>query len=132
MELKAVCLFALILALGSTLPTADGVDTPLPDASELTVGNVYPFIDYQLKQTWWQYLRGAKLLYRANVDQQDSFLFLSIYRNIVGTFLTITTWTKGETRAKVNTLVRLGDGYADDSEAKYSPIEIKPVSFKLG
>ena len=95
MELKTVCLLALILALGSALPAANGVDTPLPDASELTVGNVYPFIDYQLKETWWQYLRGAKLLYRANVDQQDSFLFLSIYRNIVGTFLTITTWKKG-------------------------------------
>ena len=95
MELKTVCLLALILALGSALPAANGVDTPLPDASELTVGNVYPFIDYQLKETWWQYLRGAKLLYRANVDQQDSFFFLSIYRNIVGTFLTITTWKKG-------------------------------------
>ncbi len=71
-------------------------------------------------------------MYRANVDQQDSFLFLSIYRNIVGTFLTITTWTKGETRAKVNTLVRLGDGFAKGSEANYSPIEIRPVSFKLG
>ena len=93
-----------------------------PRNSITDLENVYPFIDYQLKTQYWQYLRGANLIYRANVDQEDSFLFLSIYRNIVGIFLSVTNWVKGETKVHVRSLVRLGNGYADGSGAKYGPI----------
>lgn len=95
---------------------------------------MYPYIDRQLKAEWWQYLRGANLLYRGVVDQGDKFLFLSIYRNIVGTFLSITEWTNGQSRARVATLVRLGNGYEEGSEALYGPVVADPVSlnFKLG
>lgn len=79
-------------------------------------------------------MRGAKLVYRANVDHGDKFQFLSIYRNIVGTFLSITTWVKGAKNVRVDTLVRLGDGYDEGSGANYQGISLNPLalSFKLG
>jgi hypothetical protein len=61
-------------------------------------------------------------------------MFLSVYRNLVGTFLVITTWVKGETKVYVNTFVRLGDGYKAGSGANYSPVKLNPfdLSFVLG
>ena len=95
---------------------------------------MHPFIDQQLKTTWWQYLRGANLIYHGRLDEEDRYLFLSIHRNIVGTFLSIVQWVNGENQIKVETLVRLGNGYQAGSEAKYGAVQVNAVnlSFKLG
>ena len=84
-----------------------------------------------MKSTWWQYLRGANLLYHGSLDGTDRVLFLLIHRNIVGTFLSVVEWVKGQKEVKVQTLVRLGNGYSDDSEAKYGPVVIDPKSYSF-
>jgi len=65
------------------------------------------------------------------VDRTDgSYQFLAIYRNLVGTFLAITTWKQGESTFEVNTLVRLGNGLAIDNGANYKPISVKPLTVR--
>lgn len=48
--------------------------------------------------------------------------------------MAITQWVNGESQIKVETLVRLGNGYQAGSEALYGPIQVNPInlSFKLG
>ncbi len=73
----------------------------------------------------------ANLLYLTSVEQgNNSFQFLAIYRNIVGTFLSITSWTKGASIFQVNTLVRLGDGDGMKFGAKYKPVDIRPIQLR--
>jgi len=79
-------------------------------------------------------LRAASIVYQANVNTKNSFLFFVIYRNIVGTFLVITTWEKQGQTTQVNTFVRLGNGFAVGSGALYDPVKINPfvISLQLG
>ena len=79
-------------------------------------------------------MRAANIVYQANVNTKNSFLFFIIYRNIVGTFLVITTWEKSSETTQVNTFVRLGNGYAAGSGALYDPVKIDPfvISLQLG
>jgi len=48
--------------------------------------------------------------------------------------LSIVQWVNGEKQIKVETLVRLGNGFQANSEAKYAGVQVDPVnlSFKLG
>lgn len=103
----------------------------LPPVGNLTVANVYPFVDYQLRERYWYYLTKAFLLFRADLAIGDSFQFLSVYRNLVGTFLSVTTWKQQTTQIEVNTLVRLGNGYEQGSGANYSPFNINSKQFKF-
>jgi hypothetical protein len=76
-------------------------------------------------------LTKACLLYLTSVDQgNNKFQFLAIYRNIVGTFLAITSWTKGASNFEVNTLVRLGDGDGKKLGANYKPIAVRPLQLR--
>lgn len=84
-----------------------------------------------MKTTWWQYLKGANLLYHGSLDGSDRILFLLIHRNIVGTFLSVVEWIKGSKQFTVQTLVRLGDGYKEGSEAKYGPVQVDPKSYSF-
>jgi hypothetical protein len=131
----------LLLAACLALTLADGqqlyYSTPVsPSANETTVNlfDVWPQVDALLKEQYWYYLRSASTLYQAGVDSPDEFLYFTIYRNIVGTFLTITTWTKTAQQTQINTFVRLGNGYAAGSGANYDPVAIDPfiVSLALG
>ena len=73
-------------------------------------------------------------LYEASVDSPVRILFFTIYRNIVGTFLVITTWEKETQVLQINTFVRLGNGYEEGSGANYDPVDIDPfvVTLALG
>ena len=107
----------------------------LPAKDHRTSENIYHFVDHAIKQKYWYYLTKACLLYLTSVDRgNDSYQFLAIYRNIVGTFLAITTWTKGSSSFEVNTLVRLGNGLAIKYGANYKPVALKPLvaRYKLG
>jgi hypothetical protein len=68
------------------------------------------------------------------VDSPDRILFFLIYRNLVGTFLVITTWTKTTQVLQINTFVRLGNGFEEGSGANYDPVNIDPfiVTLALG
>lgn len=107
----------------------------LPVSSDRTSSNIYEFVDNALKEKYWYYLTKACLLYLSTVDRTDgSYQFLAIYRNLVGTFLAITTWKQGESTFEVNTLVRLGNGLSLDYGANYKPVAVKPlvVRYTLG
>ena len=103
----------------------------LPIKGERNDDNIYDFVDHAIKEKYWYYLTKACLLYLSAVDRTDgSYQFLAIYRNLVGTFLAITTWTKGETTFTVNTLVRLGNGLALKEGANYNPVAVKPLKVR--
>ena len=51
-------------------------------------------VDREARRLYWYYLRGADMLYESNFNTKDRFLFFFIYRNIVGTFLCISSWDK--------------------------------------
>lgn len=76
-------------------------------------------------------MRGATIFYQSNVNTKESFLYFVIYRNIVGTFLVISTWEKATQTTQVNTFVRLGNGYAQGSEALYDPVKVDPLVLSL-
>lgn len=82
------------LLQGSPRATQDARLRILPIKSERTSSNIYDFVDNSLKEKYWYYLTKACLLYLSSVDRTDgSYQFFAIYRNLVGTFLAITTWT---------------------------------------
>ena len=87
-----------------------------------------------MRETYWYYLRSANIVYQSNVNTKSSFLFFVIYRNVVGTFLVVTTWDKSAEVTHVNHFVRLGNGYAEGSGAIYDPILIEPfvITLQLG
>lgn len=109
------------------------VPTPVKTAAgtDITLSLVFPSVDKYLRETYWYYLRGADIFYQANVNTKESFLYFIIYRNIVGTFLVITTWDKADQTTQVNTFVRLGNGYAAGSGALYDPVKIDPLVLSL-
>jgi len=108
--------------------------SPAAGKTTITLFDAWPKVDVLLKNTYWYYLRDASTIYQAGVDSPNEFLFFTIYRNIVGTFLVITTWTKDKQNLQINTFVRLGNGYAAGSSANYDPVNIQPfiVSLALG
>lgn len=119
----------------STTTSSAGTMKVLPISADRTSSNIYDFVDNAIKEKYWYYLTKACLLYLSTVDRTDgSYQFLAIYRNLVGTFLAITTWKQGESTFEVNTLVRLGNGLALDHGANYKPVAVKPltVRYSLG
>ena len=134
--------FLLVAALLAVATAANGnnhllYDLPVAKAegkSEVTLFEVSPQVDNLLKVEYWYYLRNAVTLYEASVDSPDRILFFTIYRNIVGTFLVITTWTKSNQVLQINTFVRLGNGFEEGSGANYDPVNIDPfiVTLALG
>ena len=84
-----------------------------------------------MRRVYWYYLRKANLLYQANIDTPERFINFFIYRNVVGTFLVIASWTKETQESEVNTFVRLGNGYSEDIETPYSPVDIDPFIISL-
>jgi hypothetical protein len=88
-----------------------------------TLFDVWPAVDSLLKTQYWYYLRGSNPLYEASIDSPAQYLFFTIYRNIVGTFLVSTSWDKTTQSTQVNAFVRLGNGY---NSQIYDPVHIDP------
>lgn len=100
--------------------------SPAAGHTAVTLFDVFPAVDTLLKNEYWYYLRNANTLYQAGVDSPSEYLIFTIYRNIVGTFLVITTWNKTTQTLQINTFVRLGDGFDSSSGANYAPVKIDP------
>ncbi len=129
-KIAALLLLSLTLALASAESkvvlddTAFSTPVPTPNGQKSpTLFDVWPAIDSQLKTNYWYYLRGANPLYEASINTPKEFLFFTIYRNIVGTFLVSTLWDKTSQITKINTFVRLGNGY---NAVIYEPVKINP------
>ena len=101
-----------------------------PDAPA-DITEIVPIVDTEIRRAYWYYLRGARLLYQANIDTPQRFLNFFIYRNVVGTFLVIASWNKEIQAAEINTFVRLGNGYSQDIQTPYSPVDIEPFIISL-
>lgn len=131
--LVVICCFTSALAAVDQTHLYDTPVSPMP-GKKITLFDVWPAVDSLLKTNYWYYLRGANTLYEASVDSPLKFLYFTIYRNIVGTFLVISTWTKADAKTQVNTFVRLGNGFAENSGQKYDPVNIDPfvVTLALG
>lgn len=137
--LLGLCLSSVIA--GSTNSTAAGstvflTNVAIPNGqTHVTLFDVWPAVDGQLKTLFWYYLRGANPLYEASIDSPLEYLFFTVYRNRVGTFLVSTSWNKSDQQTKVNSFVRLGNGYDSSANGKiYDPVLIDPfvVSIALG
>lgn len=102
----------------------------LPAKEDRTCDNIWPYINAQLQEKYWYYLTKACLLYLTTVERGVDHQFLAIYRNIVGTFLAIVTWHNEDDYFTVNTLVRLGNGYAKNSGAHYKPVAVEPLKLR--
>lgn len=139
-KLNTFILIALCVSLAVTAGSTSQphlYNTPVSPAkghTSITLFDVRPHIDTLLKTEYWYYLRNANTIYEASVDSPLEYLYFTIYRNIVGTFLVITTWTKSTQQTQINTFVRLGNGYEAGSGANYDPVNIDPfiVSLALG
>lgn len=141
--MKAIKFALLLLLIATAMAYKDG-DKPagqakltrhrLPKSGERHPDTIYKFVDHGLREKYWYYLTKASLIYVAAVNRTDTFQFLAIYRNIVGTFLAITTWKNQSSTFDVNTLVRLGNGYAKNSHANYRPVklELRHFRYSLG
>lgn len=135
MKASYILLAMILLSSLAAAQTAETSVRTLPAKADRTSENIYAFVDNAIKEKYWYYLTKACLLYLTAVDRgDDSYQFLAIYRNIVGTFLAITTWTKGSSSFQVNTLVRLGNGDGDKYGANYKPVNLEPlkVRYTLG
>lgn len=134
-NLWSICLFAILFLVASSAPISDNLfSTPIASQannSTITFTSVWPAIDSLLKDNYWYYLRGAVITYQASVDTANQFLFFVIYRNLVGTFLVITTWDKQGQTTQVNTFVRLGNGFQNGAGALYDPVKISPFVVTL-
>jgi hypothetical protein len=60
-------------------------------------------------------LNEAILVHSSNVPTSKRYYYVSIYVNIVGTFLVISEWDRTAETSQVATFVRLGDGYKVNS-----------------
>ena len=72
-------------------------------------------------------MRGADLLHASHTPTNERYYCVMVYVNIVGTFLVIGNWELETERVGVNTFVRLGNGFAPESEALYGPVNYKPI-----
>jgi len=128
--LVVLCCFSAAFAAVDTTHT---YDTPIVRnmPKTLTLYDVWPAVESVHKTNYWYYLRGAGTLYEAGIDSPLKFLFFTIYRNIVGTFLVISTWDKTTYKTTINTFVRLGNGFAEGSGQKYDPVNIDPFIVTL-
>lgn len=96
MNKASILLFiAIIICASADSKNTNYYDTPVvSESAQPSVFEIWPVVDKLLKNQYWFYLRGASTLYQANINTPSSQIFFTIYRNLVGTFLVITTWGK--------------------------------------
>lgn len=132
-KVSALVLLGLCLSLAMADSASEGsTNFPTPVAvpngqTHATLFDVWPAVDSALKTQFWYYLRGANPLYEASIDTPLEYLFFTVYRNTVGTFLVSTSWDKKTQETKINAFVRLGNGYDSSANGKiYDPVLIDP------
>ena len=81
------------------------------------------------REKYWYYLDKADLLSENHIPTTEQYYCVFVYVNIVGTFLSISTWNLENESAHVNTLVRLGNGKVDG--ANYGPVSLTPAILHL-
>jgi hypothetical protein len=98
-KMLALVLVGLCLSVAladSTILGENSFATPVnvPGKTNPNLFEVWPVVDNLLKTQYWYYLRGSSPLYEASINSPNEYLFFTVYRNTVGTFLVSTTWDK--------------------------------------
>ena len=70
--------------------------TPTFSTEHPSLEDIVNGLDKEIRRSYWYYLRGANIIYEANVDTPNRYIIFFFYRNGVGTFLTIASWDKGK------------------------------------
>lgn len=83
---------------------------PVSRSAALTCNQVAEQVDLYIRAQYRQYLVRASLTYLASVNTKTGFLFFHLYKNIVGTFLSISSYTSLTGGICINTFVRVGEG----------------------
>jgi hypothetical protein len=82
------------------------------------------------RESYWYYLDHSDLVSNTQVPTNSQYYCVLVYVNKVGTFLSISSYNLKTETAKINTLVRLGNGKAEG--ANYGPVELNPAVLELG
>jgi hypothetical protein len=124
-----------VVVLRNGVPVLEPVLAPEPQspAPKATAQAVAVQVDAVIRARYWYYLVGAHLCYVAHIDTDNTYLFLHLYRNYIGTFLAISNYNCLNNTVNINTLVRLGDGIKSEDEL-YDEVLVAPfvVSVNLG
>lgn len=86
-------------------------------------------VDAHNREKYWYYLNEAELINENHIPTSEQYYCVFVYVNVVGTFLSISTWNLENETPKVNTLVRLGNGRAEG--ANYGPVQLTPAILEL-
>lgn len=115
--MKAILSFLLLCA--SVSPQISLLtETPSSQPSEVSKR-----ADHLSRVTYWYYLRKANILYSSEFQSDDRTLVFTIYRNYVGTFLSICSVHSQPQSTDIQTFVRLGNGYLSGaSDSDMSPL----------
>ena len=108
-----LAIVALCITLSSSQECLDGVCQRISDLSAENPKIVKDSED-QIRQWFWYYLRGARLLYATVIDSSSETYMFFIHRNIVGTFQTVSAVDKTTLEQNIKSLVRLGAGASVD------------------
>jgi hypothetical protein len=68
--------------------------SPETELANPTLNDLRQPIDNEIRRAYWYYLFGANILYQGYGDVPERYLFIFIYRNLMGTFLAIASWDK--------------------------------------
>lgn len=100
------------------------------DSEEELVAKCKNFSDFA-REKFWYYLQNAHVVYSSVGSTEDRVYCLVSYVNVAGTFFVIGSDAAKTHVCQVNTFVRLGNGYEDDSDANYKPINFQKVTLPL-
>jgi hypothetical protein len=137
---SALLLLALLqISICGTLVNKPSVDfsysgsVPVARSVALTCNQVAEQVDLYIRAQYRQYLVRASLCYLASVNTKTGFLFFHLYKNVVGTFLSISSYTSSTGGICINTFVRVGEGCQDERDIP-NAISVTPfvISVDLG
>ena len=86
-------------------------------------------LEAELRRQFWYYLRDATLINRTITNSQDRLIVYLYHRNILGTFLSITSYFYRQKISQVNAMLRIGNGWAAPTRsgvASRDPVEPDP------
>ena len=90
-----------------------------------------PKVDKEVRRVYWYYLWNSQIIYKAQLNTPEAFLFFYIYRNSVGTFLCVASWNKKENVPGVENFVRLGNGINPKQDSPFKPVKIQPIILSM-
>lgn len=100
------------------------------DDDALLVQKCKTFSEFTRKKFWY-YLQDAQVVYSTVGSTAERDYCLVTYVNVAGTFFVIGSDAAKTHVCEVNTFVRLGNGYEDDSGANYEAVNFQKVTLPL-